>query len=146
MNALTRLSLVSLWILVLPGCVVGPGISSLAPVRTGQGIDLVFSTLQAPDVPAYRNVSAELLEVRDDALLVRTHQLRPESVMLVSYRAIAEARIEGLKRLSFGNGGGPSRAQRAELRLLSRFPQGVSDELLGTLLAAYDQNELRTIP
>ena len=60
--------------------------------------------------------------------------------------SIESVEVGGLERLNFGHGRPPSDVQLQELRLLSRYPQGVNDDLLGRLLVAYDQDELRTIP
>jgi hypothetical protein len=146
MNPTLRRSLAVLWLLALPGCVTGPRPDALPPARTGQGVDVEFSTLPTPDGRTYERLRAELLEVRTNALLVRHQQVQRESLLLVSYRLIADARFEDLPRLRFGDGAAPSHAQREELRLLSRFPQGVSESLLRDLLTAYDQDTLRTIP
>ena len=128
-------------LLLLAGCTVGPNVMKLAPAQTGQGIGIVVIPVETPGGPTYGRISAELLEVRDDALLIRESR-----VALVAYRAIAQVEVRGLKRLNFGDGEPPTEEQREELRLLSRYPQGVSDDLLQRLLDAYDQDELHTIP
>lgn len=150
MNATSRLRLsslapplLSLGVLVFVGCNVGPTADVLAPFRTGQGIDVTLS-MRGTAGRTNGGFRAEVLEVRREALLVNSPR-HPESIALVSYRAIGGATFDGLERLNFGSGRPPSPAQQEELRLLSRYPQGVSDELLQKLLLAYHQDELRTI-
>jgi hypothetical protein len=128
-------------VVTLPSCVVGPSADGLAPAQTGRGVDIVVTPLETPEGPTYGHIRAELLAVRDDALL-----LQMGLITLVPYASIVRAEVEGLERLSFGDGQPPTDAKRQELRLLSRYPQGVSDDLLRRLLDAYDQDELHTIP
>jgi hypothetical protein len=128
-------------ILTLAGCTVGPDVSKLAPARTGQGVNILVVPVETPDGSAYGRIDGELLAVRDDALLLRAGLLA-----LVSYASIERAEVEGFGRLTFGHGRPPTEVQRQELRLLSRYPQGVSGDLLRRLLDAYNQDELRTIP
>jgi hypothetical protein len=128
-------------LVMLAGCTVGPNVMKLAPAQTGQGIAIVVVPVETPDGPTYGRISAELLAVRDDALL-----LRAGLITLVSYASIAEVEVEGLQRLNFGDGQPPTEDHREELRLLSRYPQGGSDDILRRLLDAYDQDELHTIP
>lgn len=138
-SPLSALTLIAL--LTLTGCSVGPNVNKLAPARTGQGVDIAVVPVETPDGPTYGRISAELLAVRDDALLLRAGLL-----VLVSYASIKSAEVEELTRLNFGGRRPPSEEQRQELRLLSRYPQGISDDLLRRLLDAYDQDELHTIP
>lgn len=129
-------------LVMLAGCTVGPNVMKLAPAQTGQGIDIVVVPVDTPDGPRYERIDGELLAVRPDALL-----LRASRIVLVAYSSMEDVTVEGLKRLNFGDGQPPpSKEQREELRLLSRYPQGVSDDLLRRLLDAYDQDELHTIP
>lgn len=127
------------------GCVFGPSIDGLAPARTGHGVEIRIAS-RATASSSFGAFSGELLAVREDALLLHVPLLRDDPVTLISYAVIGSAEVVGLDRLSFGDGAAPSAEQREELRLLSRYPQGVSDDLLRRLLAAYDQDELTTVP
>lgn len=138
-----RLSLASL-LLALSGCMIGPGAKKLPPVQTGQGIVVALTTTAAPKVPSFQNHRAEVLAVQEESLLLLIHDLG--SIFDISYNVIAKARFDRLKRLNFGKGRPPSPEQLEEMRLLSRFPQGVSQEMLHRLLATYHQNKLNTIP
>lgn len=146
MSPSPRLALAALWLLLLPACRVGPDASALAPVRTGQGVEVVFSTRPGPTGRTYTNLRAELLEVRADALLLCSLQVPTERILLVPFRAITDARVQGLSWLHFSDGAGPSSAEFRAWRMLSRYPQGVNAALLRDLLAAYGQDSLKTLP
>jgi hypothetical protein len=138
-SALSALTLAVIF--TLTGCTSGPNVNKLQPVLTGQGVNIAVVPVETSDGPTYGRIDGELLAVRDDALL-----LRAGLIALVSYSSIERAEVKGLERLTFGDGQPPTEEQRQELRLLSRYPQDVSDGLLRRLLDAYDQNELHTIP
>jgi hypothetical protein len=128
------------------GCTVGPAGHRLGPAQTGQGITVEVTTRATSRYFELWNHSAEVLAVQTDGLLLRSHDASQRRIVRVAYSAIEEARFDDLSRLGFGWGAVPSAVQREELRLLSRFPQGVDDELLQRLLNVYDQDTLRTIP
>ena len=111
------------------------------------------------------HVEGELLEVREDGLLLNTRQVGAKGavkrhVVFVPYTAMEDVGVEGLK-LSVLHKIDPwneedigtvvderlrSREQdREKLRLLSRFPQGLSRPLLEKLLAAEDQATVEVI-
>lgn len=128
------------------GCTVGSAGHRLGPAQTGQGITVEVTTRATSRYFELWNHSAEVLAVQTDGLLLRSHDASQRRIVRVAYSAIEEARFDDLSRLGFGWGAVPSVEQREELRLLSRFPQGVDDELLQRLLNVYDQDTLRTIP
>lgn len=113
------------------GCPVGPHAGGFDPATGGAGISVVITT------EAGRSPDVELLAVRDTALLV----LSRSRVTLVPYPIIRNVRVHQRGHLNF-KAPGPTHSQRDELKLLSRYPQGVSPELLQRLLAAYEQSEL----
>jgi hypothetical protein len=133
-------------LLIVAGCKVGSTGHDLGPARTGQGL-----TIQVTVPSASQNYyhlwkhHAEVLDVQADSLLLRSRHEAQRSLFRIAYRDIDEARFDDLSRLNFDHDG-PSPDQREALRLLSRFPQGVDDNLLRRLLDAYNQNTLRTVP
>lgn len=80
-------------------------------------------------------VSGELLEVRDTALVLS----RQTEVLLVPNSAISEAQYQGgdLRAHSLT----PDRFLRADLRLLSRYPSGISPTVMSALLSASGKPE-----
>lgn len=116
------------------GCPVGTHAGSFEPAKSGAGIGVVVETESG------RGPGVELLAVEDTALLV----LADGRLTLAPYRVIRRVRVHQRSHLDFRRRG-PSPRQREELRLLSRYPQGISAELLERLLAAYGQTELVVI-
>lgn len=137
-------------LLIVAGCQVGSTGHDLAPARTGRGITIQLTTTSDLTSASLRKHPAEVLDVQTDSLLLRSLLLRSrrmsqQKIFRIAYSAIEEAGFDDLSQLNFGSNG-PSSNQRERLRLLSRFPQGVDEDLLRRLLNAYDQDTLRTIP
>jgi hypothetical protein len=114
----------------LVACHVGTRASSFAPAIDPEG---VFAQI----VTHGETFEAELLAVSDTSLLL----LRSRTVVLASYAVIREATFQQVPG-TVERGVAPDSATRERLRLISRFPQGVSREQLRTLLAAYGQSAL----
>ncbi len=141
-----RISCMLFILLVSTSCVIGPSIKKLPQTRTGQGIIVALTTEMAPgNVTLY----AEVLAVEAEGLLLcgtaSPQNVQAIRLVRIAYGAIEKATFEGHRGLNFGKGRIPSAEQRETLRLLSRFPQGVNEDLMPQLLAAYDQDELLTI-
>ncbi len=115
-------------VLGFSACMVGPGTRTFAPANWPDGIEADLRLKGS-------RIRGELLEVQDSALLV----LRDDRVVLVPLAAIRLG--------SFRQGGvlvENGRARRAallDLKLVSRFPAGLTPELKARLLAAYGQTE-----
>lgn len=116
-------------------CVVG----TLAACRVGSRPE-TFRPAQGPrgaDVRFNAAMLAELLTVSDTAFLVRNTR---GQILLVPFRSIREAdfiQLGGLYDFVSSRGPGASRLER--IRLVARFPQGLTAEQLGQLLAAAGQ-------
>lgn len=124
----TTLVLVAL----LAGCRLGTTLPEFVPARSPEG---VRTTLR---LRAGR-VEGELLAVVDTALVLRRFADTPP-IVLVPYRAIVAGAFHQV-RASLEGGHPPRAADRERLRLVSRFPQGLSPELWQRLLAGYGQAE-----
>jgi hypothetical protein len=85
-------------------------------------------------------VTGELLAVQDSGLLVHD----PVRILFVANRAVKSGTL-----LARGAGasfsGKPVGGTRERLRLLSRYPGGVSAGLLSNLLAAYGRDSVETV-
>ena len=128
------------------GCTYGMTAQKFRPAHDPHGIEATVTTSNGP-------FAGELIEIRETGLVLHTeirasagtgasqHRLR-----LVPYGAIRSARFEQLgSGPSISDGRTPSDKTRERLRLLSRFPQGLSPELLSQLLKEYGQTELAGI-
>ena len=80
----------------------------------------------------------ELLAVQDTALVV----LAQDTVTLVPYRVLQAGQFSQVGELTETP---PTTDFAGKLRLVSRFPQGLTPEMLARLLAAYGQSELKVV-
>ena len=113
------------------GCATGPSIAHFAPAVSGHGIETDLRLEQ-------RHVVGELLELRDTAYVV----INAEGLLLVPFVAVRGARFTDLGSVGMG---APDREMAERLRLVSRFPQGVSPQVLDSLLADNQQSSLRVV-
>jgi len=136
----------------LLACSVGTQVGSFHPANEPGGAHVALR--MQPGETASRElvavtVEGELLAVRDTALLIVRQapngSLAPPAarVVLVPLRGIRQGefpQLHGSPRIHAGRFE-PAEAL-AQVRLVSRYPQGVSDELLQALLAVYQQTQL----
>jgi hypothetical protein len=85
-------------------------------------------------------VSGELLEVREDALVL----LAARQVMLVPLRMIRGARFQDAPIMDGAANLGTE--DRGYLRLYSRYPNGISPQVMQELLRALGQDAPRVLP
>lgn len=118
-------------------CSVGPRPDKIQPARepAGATIELQLRTGRPRHI-----VTGELLAVQDSGLLLRD----TARILLVPDRAMRNGTL-----LARGVGvtfaGRPAGAIRERLRLLSRYPGGVSADLLSRLLVAYGRDSVETV-
>jgi hypothetical protein len=119
------------------GCVINLGRQSKdvsvanAPAGTAVEIRLHESDLV---------LSGELLEVREDALVL----LSARQVVLVPLRMIRHARFQDAP---IKNGDGTLGTEdRSYLRLYSRYPSGISPQVMQELLRTHGQDAPRVLP
>lgn len=114
-------------VVLAAGCHVGPTVATYPPARSPYGVTGSF-------VVGDTTVEAELLSVGDSSfVLLRNHQ-----VVELPYAAIASANFPQV-HIRMDRKAHPSYELLARLRILSRFPQGLSAELERKLLEAYGQ-------
>ena len=117
---------------VLAGCRTGEGEYRQAKQPGGVTVQL--------ELDGGQTASGELLEVQDGGLLLA----RPNwDFVIFPYDLIERARIAQFDNLTL-TGKVPTAAQREQLRLLSRFPQGLSPELRTALLATRNKTAFTT--
>lgn len=125
-----------LWLLVVvAGCPVGTTSGRFRPAQGPAGVDaqLVLDRQRG-------TVAGELLAMRDTGFVL----LVGNRVTLVRYGAIRSATFPQVASASLGRQP-PTPAMRERLRLVSRFPQGISPELEQRLLAGYSQPTIDVI-
>ena len=117
--------------LIVAACTVGTHARNYQPARGPAG---AMVNLELLDKSRTRG---ELLAVEDSTLLLlRDSQL--VRVPLSQVRSGRAPKVSFNSRMRTGT--------REQLRLISRYPQGVSTELEGRLLTAYGQREVRSLP
>ena len=115
-------------------CRYGPTVKSFPSAQTANGVVADVAT-----TPGAKHVKAELIEVRDAELLI----LADGKLQLLPYTSIESLDFHGKKgKLDIGKRRVPSSGSRDYLRLVSRFPQGLTPDLLQKLLNANGQTEL----
>lgn len=117
--------------LLVAACTIGTHAKNYAPAKGPAG---AMVNLQLTD---RTRITGELLAVEQTALLI----LRDSQLVRIE---LSRVRTGSAPKLSFnGQLRGDSRDR---LRLISRYPQGVSPELEGQLARAYGQGGVRTVP
>jgi len=120
------------------GCVTGPRVERLVPATTPAGARVEIKL--GHRASGAELLRAELLEVQDTAVVVLAPDRR---LWLIAYGAILEARCPDLPGgLEFGEWIQPAEAVRERLRLVSRFPGGLTPQLFEQLLQGYGQTVL----
>lgn len=128
---MTRLPVVPALLLVASACYFGSSPSQYPAAQSPHGVPVqIVTTRGAP-------LRAELLAVTDTALWV----YGPPGVMLVPFASMTNLEIRQ-PRMRWQRGQVRSARDTEIMRLHSRFPQGISDELLAQLLAKYEQPDL----
>lgn len=112
------------------GCHVGPSVATYPPATTPFGAVGKFKVGKT-------SFDAELLAVRDSALVL----LRDREVIVVRFADLASSSFRHVD-VSVSRTQRPSSEELAQLRILSRFPQGLSAELEKELLERYGQAAL----
>ena len=117
---------------LISGCRYGVSARTFPPALGPNGVTIRVSTENQQFV-------GELLEVRDTAFVLLSNR----TVRLLPYSVIVEANARGGdSTLTVRGGRPPDSGTQEKLRLLSRFPQGLSPELLGEVLSAHGQTDL----
>jgi hypothetical protein len=112
-------------------CGVGMTARKYPPAQGPKGVNVRLTTAQG-------QVSGELIEVRDSGIVLADQKLR-----LIAYTDILSSEVEKTSsRYAIANRSVPTPETRDHLRLLSRFPYGLSPEVMQRLLSAYGQTEL----
>jgi len=118
-------------------CSVGPRVENIAPAHDPAGATIQLHLRKGRPRQV---VQGELLSVQDSGLLVHD----PVRMVFVANGAVKSGTLL-VQGVGASFGGKAVGATRERLRLLSRYPGGVSAELLRNLLAAYGSDSVETI-
>jgi hypothetical protein len=89
----------------------------------------------------------ELIEVHDNGVILLIQNPGISVLTLVPFTAVRSSDVDQMGgHFQIKNGRPPKPELLAELRLISRIPQGLTPELLQQLLAVYKQTELAGLP
>ena len=133
------------WLAATVGCAFGPTARTFRPAESPAGVEAHLTTSAA-------EFSGELIEVRGDAIVLLSHAYAtanggtraPELVLrLIPFTTVRTSRFEQMgSSITVSDGRPPDQRVRDRLRLVSRFPHGLSEPVLSQLLAKYGQTAL----
>ena len=126
-----QLHFASLFALACVACVVGQHIDTFEPANGPAGGTVTLTTNVKPI-----GYLGELLAVEDSALLL----VRNDTLMRVP-----SSLIRSIDAPYGGGSGKLDKHQREKLRLISRYPKGVTPDLEQRLLAAYHQPRVKVV-
>src|SRR5688500_5306095 len=126
-----KLSALWLLILAIAGCGVGPRVRDFIPATSPAG---VYSIIRMRD----QTHEGELLALDDSAFVLITR----DGVVQIPFSVIIGAEFAQVKRISAASAADFRGSLGRHLRLVSRFPQGLTPELLSALLRSRQQNEM----
>lgn len=119
-------------LLAWSGCVFGPRVGGFQPAQGRAGV-------QAQLLVGTSRIAGELIDVRDTAIVI----LLGERLTLVSWRSIEHRTFIGMGEIDENlTGQSPNPDALRRLRLVSRFPQGMSPELEQRFLTALNQSDI----
>jgi len=134
--------------LAVAACHVGPQVnkSDLGVSAYGANVDVELTRKVRAKRVEY---NGELLEVRDDGLLILTHEEvdTDPRIALIPWSTIYRAGTSDLPGIAvrMSQGDSQRKASTDKLRNVSRYPQGLSPGLTDRLLARYGQSNPDTL-
>ena len=117
-------------VLAMLACQLGGRVGRFAPAKQPAGVAVTLW------LRGGGTGEGELLAVQDTALVI----LAQDTVTMVPYRVLQAGRFSQVGELTEPP---PTRDFAGKLRLVSRYPQGLTPEMLARLLAAYGQPALK---
>jgi len=118
-------------------CSVGTRVQRFPPARDPGGATI---RLRVHDWRGSWVLTAELLAVQDGGLLVRDSS----AILFVSNQAVRQGEVVA-RGGSVSFAGKSTGGTRRRLRLLSRYPGGMSADVLNSLLSAYGRDSVQTV-
>lgn len=133
-------------LVLVSSCSTGIEVDDFKPAQGPAGVQMELKL--NGDVIDGDKIEGELLAVRPDGVLLSVtgftgHDSSAKSVVLIPFWMMNTAELEQMGRARVESKGEKNEIVLNRLRLVSRFPQGMSDELLADLMEAYGQSELQ---
>lgn len=145
MNVMIRAGL-SFVAVSLSACHVGPQIKDLDLAHNPEGATVEVQVLP-PEGKGKLKFEGELLEIRDDGIIFSgaDENDSDDEIIFVAWSSAARVKATqfGGYSAAMGRSLEWSPETKERFRLISRFPQGISSEIMDSLLAAHRQEELR---
>ena len=137
-----RLRIYTAILAFLSACHVGPQIDQIHAARLPAGASVLIEIAQS-STKKKRNYEGELLEVRDDGLVValRSDSIRDTHIAFVPWNIVSRVKAITLPGIQSST----RRIAIKKFRIVSRYPQGLSPELLDRLLVSFDQKAIDII-
>lgn len=130
----------------LSACHVGPQIKDLDLANNPEGATVEVQVLPTEGRDKLK-FEGELLEIRDDGIVFSGTSAddAADEVIFVAWSRATRVRATqfGGYKAEIGRSLEWSAETKERFRLVSRFPQGISPEIMDSLLAAHRQEELR---
>ncbi len=133
LSSVTGILLIAMASYVSSACFVGMSTAKYRPAQQPAGVGIAISTPQG-------KTSGELLALGETGIIVLIHN----KVHMTPYSEILSTELDQTSGYVISNRTAPNADVKEHLRLLSRFPQGLTPELLVQLLQAYGQTEIAT--
>ena len=135
-----------MFVLAAAGCSTSVAVKDFKPAQSPHGINMEL-TLNGNVIDGNK-ISGELLAVRGDGVLLSVEDYldsgsKKEWVGLIPFWMMDTAKLEQMGSAKVeSQGEEKNKLYLDRLRLLSRFPQGLSDDLLAELLTIMGQEEV----
>lgn len=140
-----RLQIYTAILVLLSACHVGPLIDQIHAAREPGGACVLIEIAQW-GTQKKQKYEGELLEVRDDGLVValQSDSIRDTHIAFVPWNIVYRVKATTLPGIQSTTPQTERRREIAikEFRIVSRYPQGLSPELLDRLLASFDQKAM----
>ncbi len=143
---MTNIALKIALLLLLGGCAVGPRIDQMISPQKPHGANVIVEIKQ-PNKRARLEHQGELIEVRDDGIVLLVATDAGGRLTFASWHDIDRVKATEFRGFQSTRGAGnkPLTGRVGRMRIISRYPLGLSENLMGQLLAFYEQQEFDRI-
>jgi hypothetical protein len=145
MNVMNRVGLIFVAV-SMSACHVGPQIKDLDLAQNPDGATVEVRLLASEGRDKLK-FEGELLEIRNDGIIISGAAANDSADEVIFVAWSRAARVKAIQFGGYSAATGRSLEWTSEtkerFRLISRFPQGISSEIMDSLLVAHRQEQLR---